>query len=136
VLAIAAVRLLPAAEVFAVDNDPIATGVARANARRNRAARRLRVLTATGFAHPALRRAQPFDLVLANLLPRPLLRFASQMQRAIAPGAIAVLSGLLNHQAREVAMAYCAAGFELARYERRAGWTILTLKRRRTVRPL
>jgi ribosomal protein L11 methyltransferase len=130
VLAIAAARLLPAAEVFAVDNDPIATAVARANARLNRSGQRLRVLTATGFAHPKLRRAQPFDLVLANILPRPLLRLATAMQRAIVPGGIAVLSGLLNHQAREVAMGYRAAGFQLARYERRGGWTILTLKRR------
>jgi ribosomal protein L11 methyltransferase len=130
VLAIAAARLLPAAEVFAVDNDPIATEVARANARLNRAGLRLRVLTATGFAHPALRRAQPFDLVLANILPVPLLRLATRMHRAIAPGGVAVLSGLLTPQAREVAMAYRAAGFQLARYDRRAGWTILTLKRR------
>jgi ribosomal protein L11 methyltransferase len=130
VLAIAAARLLPAAQVFAVDNDPIATGVARANAQLNRTGRRLRILTATGFAHPKLRRTQPFDLVLANILPRPLLRLATGMHRAIAPGGIAVLSGLLQHQAREVAMAYRAAGFQLVRDERRAGWTILTLKRR------
>jgi ribosomal protein L11 methyltransferase len=130
VLAIAAARLLPAAQVFAVDNDPIATGVARANAQLNRTGRRLRILTATGFAHPKLRRTQPFDLVLANILPRPLLRLATGMHRAIAPGGIVVLSGLLQHQAREVAMAYRAAGFQLVRDERRAGWTILTLKRR------
>src|SRR5262245_4458632 len=130
VLAIAAARLLPGAEVFAVDNDPIATEVARANARLNRTGYRVRVLTATGFAHPMLRRAQPFDLVLANILPGPLLRLATEMRRAIAPGAIAVLSGLLNHQAPEVAMAYRAAGFQLLRDERRAGWAILTLKRR------
>ena len=82
-----------------------------------------------GLAHPRLRRAQPFDLVLANILPRPLVRLATPMRRAIAAGGFAVLSGLLNHQAREVAMAYRAAGFRLAGWERRAGWSILTLQR-------
>jgi ribosomal protein L11 methyltransferase len=130
VLAIAAARLLPAAQVIAVDNDPIATGVARANAYLNRTGQRVRILTATGFAHPKLRAAQAFDLVLANILPRPLLRLATGMHRAIAPGGIAVLSGLLQQQAREVATAYRAAGFQLVRQERRAGWTILTLARR------
>jgi ribosomal protein L11 methyltransferase len=128
VLAIAAARLMADA-VFAVDNDPIAPEVARANARLNRTGRRLTILTATGFAHPRLRRAQPFDLVLANILPRPLVRLATPMRRAIAAGGFAVLSGLLNHQAREVAMAYRAAGFRLAGWERRAGWSILTLQR-------
>ena len=130
VLAIAAARLLPHAEIFAVDNDPIATGVARANAQLNRTGQRLRILTATGFAHRRLRCAQPFDLVLANILPKPLLRLATEMHRAIGPGGLAILSGLLNHQAREVAMTYRAAGFQLVREERLAGWTILTLKRR------
>jgi ribosomal protein L11 methyltransferase len=129
VLAIAAARLMADAQVFAVDNDPIATEVARANARLNRTGRRLTILMATAFAHPRLRRAQPFDLVLANILPRPLVRLAAPMRHAIAPGGFAVLSGLLNHQAREVAMAYRAADFRLMGWERRAGWSILTLQR-------
>jgi ribosomal protein L11 methyltransferase len=129
VLAIAAARLLASARVFAVDNDPIATAVARANARLNRAGRRLTIVTATGFAHPTLRRARPFDLVLANILPRPLQRLAAPMRGAMAPGGFAVLSGLLNHQAREVAMSYRATGFRLVGWERRAGWSILTLQR-------
>jgi ribosomal protein L11 methyltransferase len=130
VLAIAAARLLPTAAVFAVDNDPIATEVARANAHLNRVGQRLQILRASGLAHPKLRQVPPFDLVLANILPGPLLRLATELRRAIAPGGIAVLSGLLNQHAREVAMAYRATGFHLAHQERRGGWTILTLKRR------
>jgi ribosomal protein L11 methyltransferase len=129
ILAIAATRLLRHARVFAVDNDPIATAVASANARRNRSGPRLRVLTADALAHPVLRRAAPFDLVLANILPRPLLRLAPQLGRAMASGGIAVLSGLLNHQAREVAMSWRAAGFRLLRWQRQSGWTILVLRR-------
>jgi ribosomal protein L11 methyltransferase len=129
VLAIAAARLIPRAQVFAVDNDPIASEIARANARLNRVRQRLSVLTATSFAHPQLRRAQPFDLVLANVLPRPLLRLAPQMRRVVRPGGIAVLSGLLNPQARQVAMAYRAAGFRILAWQRRGGWSILTLQR-------
>ena len=129
VLAIAATRLHPAAEVLAVDSDPIATEVAAANARLNRVGRRLTVLTATSFAHPKLRRPQAFDLLLANILPRPLIVLAPQMYRAVAPGGIAVLSGLLNQQARAVAMRYRAAGFRILNWQRRAGWTILSLQR-------
>ena len=96
---------------MAVDNDPVATAVARANARLNRVAASVRVLDADGFDHAMVRRAQPFDLVLANLLPNPLVDLAARMRRAIEPGGIAVLSGLLDHQAREVRATYAAAGF-------------------------
>jgi ribosomal protein L11 methyltransferase len=82
VLAIAAARALPAARVVAVDNDPIAAAVAAENARLNRVASRVRVLRATGFDHPLLRSAQSFDLVLANLLPVPLVQMAPAMRQA------------------------------------------------------
>jgi ribosomal protein L11 methyltransferase len=129
VLAIAAARSFPGVRVLAVDNDPLATAVARANARLNRVAGSVRVLDAMGFDHALVRRAQPFDLVLANLLPNPLIALAPRMRRAIAPGGIAVLSGLLDHQAREVRATYAAAGFRLVYQRSRAGWTALMLAR-------
>jgi ribosomal protein L11 methyltransferase len=131
VLAIAAARGLPAARIIAVDNDPIAVAIASENARLNRAGRRVRVLRATGLRHPALHRAQPFDLVLANLLPGPLIRLAPAMQGAIRAGGFAVLSGLLDHQARAVAAVYRTAGFHLLHRLHDAGWTALVAVRAR-----
>ncbi len=129
VLAIAAARMFPEARVLAVDNDPLATAVARANARLNRVADRVRVLDAAGFGHALVRRARPFDLVLANILPGPLIELAPAMRRTLAPGGIAVLSGLLDHQAREVRATYAAGGFRLVRHVSRAGWTALVVAR-------
>jgi ribosomal protein L11 methyltransferase len=129
VLAIAAARVFPAARVLAVDNDPVATAVARANVRLNRAASRVRVLTASGFDHAASRAFHPVDLVLANILPRPLIALAPAMRRALRPGGIVVLSGLLAHQARQVRATYAAAGFHLLHHATRSGWTALTLMR-------
>jgi ribosomal protein L11 methyltransferase len=127
VLAIAAARVLPGARVLAVDNDPLATAIARENARLNGVGPRVRVLDASGFAHSRLRPAGAFDLVLANLLPGPLIALAPAMRRALRPHGVAVLSGLLDHQAREVAATYRAAGFRLLARTRRASWTVLTV---------
>ena len=129
VLAMAAAQVLPGTRVLAVDNDPLATGIARTNARLNGVGRRVRVIDAAGFGHPLLRPAGAFDLVLANLLPGPLIALAPAMRRALRPGGVAVLSGLLDHQAREVAATYRAANFRLAARHRRAGWTVLTVMR-------
>jgi ribosomal protein L11 methyltransferase len=128
VLAIAAARVLPAARVSAGDNDPIATAIARDNARLNRVGARVRVLDARGFDHPALRGA-PFDLVLANILPNILIDLAPAMRRALRRGGIAVLSGILDHQVREVRAVYAAAGFRLLRKRSRDGWTVLVIER-------
>jgi ribosomal protein L11 methyltransferase len=130
VLGIAAARVAPGARVLAVDNDPVAVVIAKENARLNRVAGRMQVLQAAGFAHPALRRAPPFDLVLANILPRPLVALAPAIRRALRSGGVAVLSGLLDHQGREVARAYCATDFRLLGRLQQAGWTALTLTRR------
>ena len=127
VLAITAARALPRARVLASDNDPLALGIASENARLNRVGARVETVLAAGFDHPALHHAQPFDLVLANLLPGPLLALAPAMRRAIRPGGVAVLSGLLNHQAREVAAIYLASGFRLLERRQDAGWTALVL---------
>lgn len=131
VLAIAATRAFSGARVLAVDNDPLAVAVARANVRLNRVAQRVSVLEATGFHHSLLRGARSFDLVLANLLPGPLLELAPEIRRALRPGGIAVLSGLLSPQAREVRATYDAAGFRLVEQRRRGGWAALTLARNR-----
>ena len=130
VLAIAAARALPHARVIASDNDPLATQIARANMRLNRVAGRVRVIAASGFAHRLLRRAQSFDLVLANILPRPLIALAPAIRTALRPGGVAVLSGLLNPQAPQVTASYRAAGFRLLAARRHAGWTVLVLERR------
>jgi ribosomal protein L11 methyltransferase len=130
VLAIAAARVLPRARVMASDNDPVATDIAKANTRLNRVSARVRVVTAAGFAHPLLRRPQSFDLVVANILPRPLVALAPTMRMALPPGGVAVLSGLLNHQAHEVRARYHALGFCLLSARRHAGWTVLALERR------
>jgi ribosomal protein L11 methyltransferase len=130
VLAIAAARVFPAARLLAIDNDPVAISVARANVRLNRVAARVRLLTASGLDHATFSAFRPLDLVLANILPRPLIALAPAMRRTLRPGGIVVLSGLLDHQARQVRAVYAAAGFRLLHQTSRSGWTALTLVRR------
>jgi ribosomal protein L11 methyltransferase len=130
VLAIAAARMLPAARVLAVDNDARAAEIAGENVRLGRVARRVRVLSATGLDHALLRRAQAFDLMLANVLPGPLVDLAPALRRALRRGGIAVLSGMLDDQAREVAAVYRSVGFHVLRRMQDAGWTALVLARR------
>jgi ribosomal protein L11 methyltransferase len=127
VLAMAAARAFPEAEVVASDIDAVAVEVAEANLAVNGLAGRVACVEAAGVDHPGL--AGPFDLIFANILMGPLLELAPGMARALAAGGTLVLSGLLNPQGDDVAAAYRAEGFDVARRREVGDWTTLTLRR-------
>ena len=65
--------------------------MARHHARRNGLAGRIRTVHAAGYRRRDLRRWD-YDLILANILARPLALMARDLKRAIAPGGTAVLA--------------------------------------------
>jgi ribosomal protein L11 methyltransferase len=127
ILAIAAAKALDG-PVIASDMDPVAVAVAAENARRNGVRSRVLVVKAEGLAHPALRRANA-DLLFANILLRPLLELAPAFARALKPGGVCVLSGILDTQARQVEARFRALGFRLDSRILLGGWTTLLLRR-------
>lgn len=119
ILALAAARL-GAGRVVAVDSDPQALAAARANARRNGVD--LEVVAPSGLD---LRDA---DVLVANILARPLVALAPELLGRVRPGGRLVLAGIRAAQADAVAAAYLA-GARLARRAARAGWERLELVR-------
>lgn len=128
VLALASAKLWPG-PVLAADNDPVAVRVTRENATINGLARRIEVRRSRGYGSPALRRAAPFDLIIANILARPLIRLAPGLDRHLAPGGIAVLSGLLTSQAAAVLDAHLRCGLKLDGRLAVGDWTVLMLRK-------
>jgi len=126
VLAIAAAKALHGA-VLASDIDPASVSVARDNARLNGVGNLVQVIHATGFSAPEFAKHAPFDLVLANILANPLRQLAQPMLQHLAPGALVILSGLLNHQAMSVVAAYRARGLVPLRHLKIEGWSSLLL---------
>ena len=131
VLAIAAARALRR-PVLATDIDGSAVHAARANAALNRAGSFVEVVKADGVTGPKLREHAPYDLVLANILLRPLQSLAVPLMRLTTPGARVVLSGLLASQANAAIAAY--RGLALERRIDLDGWTTLVLVRRQRPR--
>jgi len=129
ILAIAAVRAWRA-RVTASDIDPVAVKTARQNVRVNGAAQHVTTVLAGGLNAPAIRESSPYDLVIANILVRPLIGLAHDIARALRPGGIVILSGITIKQAEGVAAAYRAAGFTRLRRLTVSGWVTLALRRR------
>jgi ribosomal protein L11 methyltransferase len=128
VLAIGAAKLWPTARILAADNDPVAARVAAANVRINRVAARVRTAVSEGYAAPTIRRAAPFDLILANILADPLIELAPALARHLAPGGHAVLSGLLDRQADAVTASHVRQGLRLLRRQDIGPWTTLLMR--------
>jgi ribosomal protein L11 methyltransferase len=127
VLAIAAARLLRQ-NVACGDNDAIAVVTARANAVANGAGAFVRPVLAQGVRSAALKRRRA-DLVLANILAKPLRLMAPSLARVAAPRAELVLSGLLAKDVAGVLTAYRAQGFRLVERRDIDGWATLLLRR-------
>lgn len=127
VLAMAAASIWPGT-VLASDIDAVAVDVAEVNAGANGLAERLICVEAAGFANPAILERAPFDLVFANILKGPLIALAPDMARNVAPKGYAILSGILNTQADEVAGVYGAQGFTVVARDEIGEWTTLVLQ--------
>jgi ribosomal protein L11 methyltransferase len=129
ILAIAAAKTFARA-ALAVDIDGGSVRVARENARRNGVRNLVTAHWSRGYRSREVRRRQPYDLVLVNILARPLALMARDLRSALAPGGIAVLSGLIEWQERSVLAAHLAQRLSLVRRITLDGWRTLVLRRR------
>jgi ribosomal protein L11 methyltransferase len=116
ILAIAA-ALHGAHDVDAVDIDPAAVQAAASNARDNAATR----------VHAALPHAAQgrYELVLANILARPLTLLAPLLCAHAAPDGHLVLAGILERQAGELTAAY-APWCDLSVTDSEDGWVLMS----------
>lgn len=130
VLSIAAAKAMPRARIVAADIDPQSVKVATENVRLNGASRRIALFAGDGLAHAEVRSRAPYNLLIANILAKPLVRLAPSISHAVATGGTLVLSGILIPQAPEVIAAYRTQDFALNRHERLTGWSTLTFERR------
>lgn len=129
VLALAFARALHR-PVLASDIDSVAVSVAKANARANGLGPWLHAVRADGLHDATLRRRAPYDLIVANILAKPLIRLAPAIAHATTPGGRVILSGLLVTQGRQVLGAYREAGFVLHNRLIEGEWMVLELTRK------
>jgi ribosomal protein L11 methyltransferase len=128
ILSIAAAKLLHR-KVLATDVDPGAARVARHNAARNGVARLVQVHRASGYRDRGLRKSR-HDLILSNILARPLAQMARDLARTLAPDGRAVLSGLLRRHEPLVLAPHRSCGIVLDQRLMINGWSTLVMRQR------
>ncbi|XDZ66265.1 50S ribosomal protein L11 methyltransferase [Alphaproteobacteria bacterium LSUCC0684] len=134
ILAVAAAKLRPGATVIAVDNDPVAVKVAAQNARDNAVDGVITAGVSDGYRDDLVQGAGPYDMILANILPGPLVEMAADAAACLAADGVLILSGLLEDQAEEVIKAHAGHGLELKDEVIFHGWSALVMEHGRNAR--
>jgi len=128
ILAIGAAKLWKT-DVLAVDIDPVAVRVTQDNVQTNREQTRVTAAVSDGYACEKIKRGGPFDLIVSNILARPLIAFAPDLVKNLARDGVAVLSGLLTSQESQVLSAHLMQGLKLEKRFVNQEWCTLVLKR-------
>jgi len=115
ILAVAAL-LLGAKHVYAIDIDPQALTASRYNAEKNHVADRISYFLPEQFSPVAA------DVVMANILAKPLIELSSAIAALVKQGGHLILSGILKQQSDSVADAYRRQGLVLANPISREDW--------------
>ncbi len=124
ILAMAAASLLHR-RVLAVDNDPWSVRVTAQNAALNGLRGRVHARLGQGWQGAGAAR---YELILANILARPLCLMARALAAHLAPGGTVILSGLLTGQIPMVLAAHRRQGLHLERALREGQWATLILR--------
>ncbi len=122
ILGVAAL-LLGARYVHAIDIDPQALTASRYNAEKNQVQDRINYYLPKQFPH------MEADIVIANILAKPLIELSAQIISFVRPGGSLVLSGVLKEQGESVAEVYSLNGLSLFETVSREDWLRLAGKK-------
>jgi ribosomal protein L11 methyltransferase len=134
VLAIAA-YLLGAAELLAVDIDPIAVDVALENAARNRVPTGDGQALSVRLGSVPEKMADHFQIIVANILAEVLAKLFDAeydyppLAEPLAPGGLMILSGIIDYRADLVLEAAARHGMRLVDRKQEGDWVALVMRK-------
>lgn len=122
ILSLAAANLWHEAKITAVDIDEEAVLVTRSNAQNNNLDSRIETAQSDGYKADLVKNNAPYDLILANILARPLLEMAPDMAKSLVSGGYAVLSGFVDNQSDWVISEHQKQGLSLIKLYELDNW--------------
>jgi len=114
--------------ITAVDIDPESVRVSKLNMELNELSHRVRVGLGNGYHAPIVRSGGSYDLIVANILLRPLCKMATRLRRNLAPGGTAVLSGFFSTDLPRIESVHRRVGLRVHRRYVVGDWAAVVLK--------
>jgi ribosomal protein L11 methyltransferase len=129
ILSLAAAKLWPQSEIVAVDIDNESVNVTAQNAVDNNVASQITAVYSDGYAAAEVQKNAPYDVILANILARPLIAMAPDMAKHLKVGGYAVISGFIGEQTDWVVGEHEKYGLALQKIYAEDNWRAALLKR-------
>ena len=114
--------------VVASDKDIKAVRIAKVNVAANGERGLVTVVEGPGYQKRILK-GKRFNLIICNILARPLVKMSKDLSNHLTPGGTVVLAGLLVSQEVQVLTANRMQGLRLKRRIRIDGWSTLVLQK-------
>ncbi|MBQ9271693.1 MAG: 50S ribosomal protein L11 methyltransferase [Alphaproteobacteria bacterium] len=129
ILAIAAAKLWKNAQIVAVDIDDESVKVTKQNAADNNVATQIIAAYSDGYEADIVRQNAPYDVILANILARPLIAMAPDMASNLKAGGYAIISGFIDEQVDWVISEHEKYGLKLIKLYAKDRWRAALLKK-------
>jgi len=128
ILSLATAKLFRS-RVYAVDNDQNALEVTRENIEKNNVSSLVKVFKSEGFNGSSLNAKGRYNLILANILYKPIKRLLLDFYKNLEPNGYLILSGLNKKQAKDIRNICLLFNFRLVRQQSEDNWTGLLLRK-------
>lgn len=129
ILALAAAKLWRNAQIVAVDIDDEAVRVAKQNAIDNKVEKQIEADLSDGYQSNLVQKNAPYDVILANILARPLIAMAPDMAKSLKKGGYAVISGFIDEQVDWVVGEHEKQGLKLVKLYEKENWRVALLEK-------
>ncbi|MGH1407036.1 MAG: 50S ribosomal protein L11 methyltransferase [Rhodomicrobiaceae bacterium] len=127
ILAIASSMVFKDATIIASDIDPVSVQVAQTNDDLNQPENsnnaKITHICGDALNDKTIQETAPFELLIANILAKPLISMAPDITNAVAPDGTLLLSGILDVQSDDVIEAYVAEGLTHLKTDLIGEWT-------------
>ena len=130
ILALAAAKLWKNdTHITAVDIDPEAVAVTRQNALDNDLSENLEIAVSDGYSSALVQNNAPYDIIIANILARPLIDMAPHLYKNLKSGGYCILSGFVEDQEEWVIGEHTKLGLKLVECYKLDNWRAALLEK-------
>lgn len=128
ILSLTADKIFSKANIIACDIEEVAIEISKMNNNVNNSDIYFYKNTESDLNIPEKFKNLKFDLILANILEKPLLNLAQEIKSLTNSNGYLILSGFLDYQSDKIEKYYKKLGFNLENKLKKDQWVALTLK--------
>lgn len=117
-------------KIVAVDIDPESVRVATQNAFDNNLEAYLEIGQSDGYHSQVVQKNAPYDLILSNILARPLIEMAPELFHSLKTGGYCILSGFVTDQVDWVLQAHQKCGLSVVKEFNIDNWYAVLMEKK------